>query len=53
MLQKTLKEEIKQMEPILRSILAFILYLRFGSSRDIEDCYKSSDKFLKKLGDDL
>jgi hypothetical protein len=38
-------EGIDDIKPIVRSILAFALYLRFGTSASVEDCYKTADRF--------
>lgn len=44
---------LEQGEAFVRSVLAFLLYLRFGSAREIDNCYVTSDKFIKKLKEDL
>lgn len=46
-------EVLKAGKPYLRGVLAFITYIRFGSSRAVDDCYMTADKFIKQLETDI
>lgn len=49
-------ELIAESRPIVRTIAAFAVYLRFGSFnsfQSIEDCYTSADKFLDRMVADV
>jgi hypothetical protein len=46
-------ETPKQGKPYIRSILAVLFKLRFGSMWDKDDCYKQADLFVKQLEDDV
>jgi hypothetical protein len=49
-------DDLKMLEegkPFIRSIAAFIVYLRYGSTWPVDTCYKKADEFIGKLKDDL
>lgn len=46
-------EVLKQAKPFIRSILAFIVYVRFGTMRSTDECYINADKFIDRLEKDL
>lgn len=49
-------EDLKTLEegkPFIRSVVAFILYLRFGSTWPIDSCYRKADEFIGALKNDL
>lgn len=46
-------EVVDKAQPYIRSIAALALYLRFGSSRGVEDCYTTADKFIAQLKQDM
>lgn len=39
--------------PLIRGVLAFLVYLRFGTMREIEACYETADQFVNRLKADL
>jgi len=46
------KQELAQLEdakPVLRSVLAFLHHLRFGSSGTVSDCYATADRFIEEF----
>jgi hypothetical protein len=49
-------DELKRARPYLRSVLAFLVYLRFGPGLEPHpfiDCYEAADHFLMVLRNDL
>lgn len=46
-------ETLEQAKPYIRSILAFILKLRMGSTWGEDTCYKTADSFIRQLEYDV
>jgi hypothetical protein len=44
---------LKEGKPFILGILAFLVYLRFGSTKSVDNCYAVADKFIRKLETDL
>lgn len=40
-------QNLQQVKPLIRSVGAFLVYLRFGGK--IDDAYKDADKFIATL----
>jgi hypothetical protein len=45
-------ENLKEIKHLLRSTLAFILFLRYPAY-GVDGCYNTADKFIKQLEDDI
>ena len=45
-------DEVKEAEPVLRSVLAFVLYLRFDRL-GVVDSYAKAQEFVDRLKADL
>ncbi len=45
-------ENLKEIKPLLRSTLAFILFLRYPAY-EFGECYDTTDKFIKQLENDI
>lgn len=46
-------ETLQKGKPYLRSIVALVLHLRFGSMLTVQDAYVKADMFLKQLERDV
>jgi len=56
MVETARPDDLKTLEegkPFIRSVAAFIIYLRYGQAWTVAVCYKKADEFVAALKDDL
>lgn len=46
-------KEFNRAKPLIRSIVAFLVYLRFGGEIEVAATYAKTDEFLSQLKKDI